>query len=408
LLRYLSDSVEHHHAHSKMKDLALFMVLRTLALSLFAVFIPIFFYKQGEPVWNIFFYFFVAYSAEAFFEIFSVRLFRKIGPKKTILFSVPFTLFFLYLLATYPDKGWPLWFLGLVVGFALAFFWQPYHYLFSKLKSGKMATTQVSVRTSVVSILNALGPIIGAFIIAWVGQGRLMVVSIVLMAIGSFFLIKKKDDKIREKFDLKDISLKKFKKPILAYMGFTWEETAAAVIWPFFIYTVFETYQSVGALTTATLLMSVTLTLVIGKASDHGKRQAFIKQGSHLNFIINIVRIVANNIYHIFVANFLKSFSTAIFYSPFVSEYYLHADEEVRDEFIYVMELATDISRVIFYGILVLASLFFPLKIVFIIALTLSAVGALVSGIMPATKRDPEALGAKIKIMPQPKKMRVK
>lgn len=402
MLRF-TDSVEHHHAHSQMKDLAFFMILRTLSLSLFAVFIPIFFFKQGEPIWNIFFYYLIAYATEASFEIFSVRLFRKIGPKRTILFSVPFTIAYLYLLATYPIYHWPLWFLGFTIGFALAFFWQPYHYLFSKLKSSNLATTQVSIRTSVISILNALGPIIGAFVIVWVGETRLIFVSIALIIIGSLFLLRKKDLAIRENFKVKEISLKRFRKPILAYMGFTWEETAAATIWPFFIFTVFGTYKSVGALTTATLLLTVVLALLVGRASDKGKRQAFIKEGSYINFFINIIRIVASNFYHIFLANFLKSFSSAIFYSPFVSEYYLHADEEVRDEFIYAMELGTDLARVIYFGILVVVAFFFSLEVVFVTALALSGIGALVSGIMPATKSDGRIKGTKIKLMPRPK-----
>lgn len=380
------------------------MVLRTVAISLFAIYIPIFFYERGESATNIFMYFFIAYLVEAAFEVFSTILYREIGLKKTIIGSIPILILYLWMVATLSTYDWPLWLLGLVVGISLAFFWQPYQYMFSKYKSKEKTSRQVSARVSAVAILTAVTPLLGGYIIERFGSSYLLLLAIVLLVLASLLFSLGKDTRVSESFDVRQIKIAQHKKEIIAYMGYTLEETAAYTLWPFFVFLLVGSYKTVGGLMTITLGLTVIVTLAVGKLSDSGKRTMFIKEGSLMSVLINLGRAASSSLYHVFIVNIFRSLTTSIFASPFLSEYYLHADEEIRDEYIFIVELASDIARVLYFGLIIVASIYLPLQTTLIFAFILSAVGAFLSGLMPPSKRDLVLKSREIKLMPRPKK----
>jgi hypothetical protein len=118
---------------------------------------------------------------------------------------------------------------------------------------------------------------------------------------------------------------------------------------------------------------------------------------------VYIAKALANTILHILSLDVLTSIAGAISSSPFTSEYYLHADEESRSEFIALMESSIDFFRVIVLSILFGLTFFFSVRIVLVTGLVLGAVGSLMMTLMPPAKcEEKDFKDAKIKLIPRP------
>lgn len=371
---------------TELNEIFAVMSLRTFVGSLVGIFGPIYLYVLGFSIRDIIVMQIVMFITEFLFEYVSARLTSQFGPKHTIALSMPFLIGHYWLLWTIPTFGWPLWFPAILGGISLAMYWQAYHYDFSKSKHKNEATKDVSRLYIFLAILSAIAPLIGGIIATQLGFHVLYG-----LVTGSLFivlipLIKSGERHVPKSFSLKKLQLKPLYQDIIAYGGSGMEASIAIIAWPLFVFLIVKTSQNVGIVASAALIFTIIITYFVGKKVNNANRHNYIKIGSWLDGVLFALLALVETFIQVLTINFFRSLAVCLRGAPFVSEYYLHADEHNRAEYIFIMESAIDLIKVAMYLVLFGLSFYLGLNALLIVGLLFGALGSILVGLMPRAK----------------------
>jgi hypothetical protein len=371
---------------TELNEIFMIMSLRSFVISMIGIFVPIYLYTMGYSLRYIILLEIIQFVVEAFFEILALKLNIKWGPKHTIALSMPFLILNFFLLRTLPDYNWPIWLIGASAGICLAFYWQAYHYDFSRSKHKKASTKDVSKLYVILAVLGAIAPFIGGVIASRFGIKTLFTFVILLLIMVLIPLLKDGEKVTQHKINFSRIKIKNIYRDIISYGGSGIEASASLKMWPLFIFLILGSYEKVGFVTSLALIITIVVTYYIGKSVNNINRHRFIKFSSITNSIIYILQTFVDSFGQVMSINIARSFTHSIHAAPFVSEYYLHADENSRAEYIYLMELSIDIFRLFAYLVLLGLTYVFADKQVIIAALLMGSVGSLMTGLMPKAR----------------------
>jgi hypothetical protein len=407
---YLGDHQELRHHHFRFKftelnEIYIFNSLRSLAFTFIANFIPIFILLNKGDIKILFYYYIIMYSGEALLGPFVSKLIRHIGPKHTISLCVPFLISHFFFLQTLDIYNWSVWILALSGSFALGLFWQAYHFDFSRAKRKKKATRDVTSQYILLYLMSIMAPFIGGYLMDSGGPFIAFGVAIGLLLLGTLALFKTGDkhDKT-DKLDFSRLDYRSVSRDVASYIGLSIEAFVGMTIWQLFVFLIVGDYKSVGLAVSAMLLVSVIIMHTVGKSSDKNahKKKQYIKVGGLGKGFFGLARIFAVSIVGVYVVNIARAVFGSLIITPWVSEYYLHADEQPRSEYILIMEMFATFSKVILSVFLLVTSLFLELKGVLIVGLIIGALGAIMASIMPLSRCESASCKKNLKIMPKP------
>ena len=388
--------------HTEINEIFLVMGIRSFVCALIGVFIPIYLLILGYSLRQVIFVQLALSLTELLFEYVSSLFISKVGPKHVIGISMIPLICHFWLLSTIKIYHWPLWIIGACGGISLALYWQGYHYDFSRTTKKKDATKNVSKIYIIIAILGAVAPFLGGVIITKFGFNILYIIVIGLLFLVFFPLLKKTEVHKKVSIDMKKINFKFIKKDIISYSGMGIESAASSFIWPIFVYFATRNYQSVGFITSVALIITIFVTYLVGIKVNNSNRHNYIVAGSFLDSLIFVLLTFVDSFSQIMSLNVTRSLVGSIRQAPYVSEYYLHADENSRQEYILAMESSIDFVRIIFYILLIGLTYFLPDKAVIIVGLLCGAVGSTMASIMPKAKCElAECKSTSIKLIPR-------
>lgn len=399
------ETIQHHLFRLKfteLNEIYTVMTMRSFILGLIGIFVPIYLWKLGFTLGSILLVYAGIYFVQAILQPPMAFLIARLGPKHLIALSMPLLILNYIVLWTMPTYHWPLWLVSLTEGIALVFFWQAYHWDLSRAKSCNHATSELTSVYLLSSIAGACAPFIGGFISTQYGINYVFGIVAFLLVFTIFPLFATSEPHVTKKIDFNKLNGKKIQKQVLSFMGLCAHGAVGQVVWPILVYLIIKTYQGVGLVSSLSMIATFAATYFIGKAADSGRRIKFIKLGSYLLSITWFLKTLTSTFFHIFSLDFLNNLANSLFYSSFVSEYYLHADEESRTEYIVVMEVAADISRFVVFMLLYFLTLYFSVQTVLMVGLILAGFSSLLIGLMPPSKRDVKIENQTIKLMPRP------
>lgn len=405
---FSENHITQHHffriKNTELNEIYVVMSIRSFIISTIGVFIPIYLYTAGLSVQDIALFYIIMFGAEGILHYPSALLLSRLGPKHNIALSLPILVFHLWQLWTIEQYHFPLWTIAVTGSITLALYWTAYHYDFSKAKTKKKASKQVSRQYIIIAILGAIAPFIGGSIAEYYGFSTLFGVVTLLMLLAVVPLFKTGDKHPRHKFNPHKVRFDNYtSRQLIAVGASAVEATTQLTFWPLLVYLVIGNYQKIGIVTSSALILTIVTTYYVGKRGIDGDRCKYIRTGSFLTGLIHIFRPLASSILHVFGFNLLNSFTHAIFMSPLMTEYYLHADENSRLEYIYYGEAIGSALRVMFLAIIYALGLYFPDKALLTIALILGGLVTMLMGIMPKTKC--EIIDRKIKVLPKLQKV---
>ncbi|HBG81839.1 TPA: hypothetical protein DDW69_03280 [candidate division CPR2 bacterium] len=381
-----------HHIHrikfTELNEIYMAMGIRSFVNGMIGIFVPIYLLNLGFSIREIIVFHIVLYAAEAVLEFVSVRTIARFGPKHNIILSLPIQAFHFWMLRTIPTHHWPLWLVAIVGSFALALFWQGYHFDFSKAKHTGKVSSEITKLYLILGALGAMAPFIGGFIATRFDMDTLYLVAILGFFLATIPLFRTKDTPLKRRIDFSRLNKKKVLRQLVAYGSGGIESSATMVIWPLFAFLIVGSYQSIGLVTSAALLITVFIAVFVSKRADQGSKIHYIKTGSYLNGIASFLRAAAESIVHVLFFNIAMAVTHSIFLSPFTAEYYLHADEESRSEYMAIMEFSVDVAKILFFVLLYVASFFLALKALLIAGMLIGAFSSFLIGLMPPTRAE--------------------
>lgn len=299
--------------HSEFRLFEFSIWLHVFSRSMIAIFIPIILLQLGYSIGEVMIYYLVYNIFDVPLNFFAGWLTRKIGARLVIILgslaSIAFFVGLYYLTA----GNWPL--LIAIALFAALYdvlYWVAHIYFFMKCtKQDTNLGKDTSSLRIVKKIAGILAPAIGAIILIFFNQKILIIVSVIVLALSIWPLLKIKGVKdkpegkaksAREFFDSWD----KLKDYIFQSLS-SLHGSAEGDMWPIFIFLLFESIESVAIIPIIVSITAIVFTYFTGKVK-RASRNKMIMIGSLLIALTWIIRLSFTNAIILYASVFLIGF----------------------------------------------------------------------------------------------------
>ncbi|MBI2662333.1 MFS transporter [Candidatus Woesearchaeota archaeon] len=275
--------------------------LRSFAISLVSLFIPLYLYiERGYSLQETLLFFLIYSVLFALFTPLAAKFSARYGVKHAVLISVPLYLVFIVLLYLLPQVNIPLSVIGFFLGMSLAFYWMGMNLVFRKASKQCSRGAEVGKNMSISILATMIGPLLGGLIIQNFGFKILFIISGLGLLGSAFFLFLSKEKHIPYNFSLKNIFANGNWSNALFFMSRGTYIMAEGVIWPLFIFAVLGSYASLGLMGMILSGISALLLWKVGCYSDKIDRRKIIISMSIFESLGWFMRSVVDKVWHVF------------------------------------------------------------------------------------------------------------
>lgn len=289
--------------HNKYNDLVIADTLRNVALSLAAIFIPIFLLELGFSIQQLCYYELGLFASSAIFHYYILSHLSTWGVKKSLIVSYLltivfyFTLYFSNTLISDFGENTFLFFIGIFNAFPTALYWSAHHVYFIKSTDGKNDGKKLGILLSIPTLLCIASPFIGSILISKFDFYGVFVVSIFLMLFASWALSFSRNLGIKTSLDIKKVINRKNKRKNLIFFLQGIGYSATSFIWPVFLFLMSIKIISVGFLYLFSNVFAAATTYLGGKNSDLGKSRNIGRIGAIGHGLSLIFRALSTTIF---------------------------------------------------------------------------------------------------------------
>ena len=293
------------------------VALRSIAISLIGIFIPLYLFQEKGLGLEKTLLFFILYSVVFAISMPIAAIFSsRYGIRHSILVGIPFYLSFVTLLYFLPNTPALFIVASGCLGASQAFYWMGMHLAFHHASHKQHRGEEVGTRASVTVLSTLLGPFIGGILITWIGFGAVFMLAAILLCASGFLLLRSKENHVPYHFSLKSVMDRKHWKDSLFFISRGTHIIADGVLWPLFIFFILGSYFSMGIIGSLMSLSSIILYWGIGKYSDHADRRRIIRWSSVFDSLIWIAMAFITTIMQVFGITILSSLVRAAHESP--------------------------------------------------------------------------------------------
>ena len=311
------------------------VALRSFAISLIAIFIPLYLFQEKGFSLQQTLLFFIFYSV-----VFSIvmpvaaKFASRFGIKHSILVGIPLYLLFAGLVYFFSSAKILLLLASAALGASQAFYWMGMHLAFYHASHSKHRGEEVGIRSGITVLSALLGPFIGGVLITLLGFKAVFGLTAVLLFASGVMLLLSKDGHVPYHFSVKSVFDKKHWKDSLFFVSRGTHIIVQGVIWPLFIFMILQDYFSMGIVGSLMSLTSVFLFWGVGKYSDHANKRKIIRWGSLLESGAWIVQGLVQTVTQVFAVTILSSLLGAVRQSPIGALEYDKAKGQVAAYFV--------------------------------------------------------------------------
>ena len=340
------------------------------AASLAGVFVPIYLWGLGEPLWRILFF----YSLISLYFVLATPFFmpviRRLDDKLLMLASIPFVSIYFFGFNFLPQNPLLFYVLPFFNAISALFFNIGYHIDFSGAADGDSLGREIGARYLVTSLMRLSAPFLGGFIIATSGffQAFSLSTGLLLLSLLPLFFFKRRpvspDVSMKSAwFYLKHKELAPF---TISGAGHAMETMVGAIVWPIFMFIVVGSIKELGGIISAGLLGGAVITFIIGFAADAGRRRRIITWSGLIIVAVWFLKIFSRTPLTVAlnqIANHTAGSSLMVGWS---SQYYRLAQAlPSAGPFILSRELLYHLTRVPFLALLMFLSVYLSLQTFF-------------------------------------------
>lgn len=324
----------HHHQrtlhrvlHSDFWLFELSVWLHVFARSLVSVFIPILLLQLDYTISEVVLYYFLYHLFDVPLNFLARFLTKKIGARLVIALGTLASIAFFGILYILESGHWPL--LMLLALFAAIYdslYWVAHIYFFMESSKGRK---NASKDTSFLSIVRQLGgllaPVFGALILVFWNDQALIALSVFFLGLSMVPLLRAKHVKGKPKQKL--LNVKTFFQSgselrdyvVMSLYGM--HGAAEGIIWPMFIFLLFESIESVAIIPIIVSVTTILFTYIAGNVKKSQRAKAVILSGV-LVALAWILRIVLQVPFYYYASIFLIGLFTVFITVPIDSAIY--------------------------------------------------------------------------------------
>ncbi|MFH1823517.1 MAG: MFS transporter [archaeon] len=299
----------HHHKHflnfllnRELNGLYLTVAMKAFTYSMIAIFIPLFLLNLGYVFQDVIVFYLISFSIFLVLTLITPKIINLVGLKRTMLISIPlFSLAYFLLSQLNGGFNWLFYSVPVIQGIAYAFFWIPFHSDFAISSSKKKRATQTGIQHVLISLLAALGPIVGGFLLIEIGFHWLLISASCLMFLGMIPLLRSGDFKESKPGKIKDIFKYLDIRNFLGHSAFGVEWTVYAVVWPMFLILILKGYLLLGIIFAIPLIINLFSTIITASISDKKGAGKIMRIGSLFLFVSWFLRAFITKTWHVIV-----------------------------------------------------------------------------------------------------------
>lgn len=358
------------------------MMLRSLAMSMAGIFIPIYLYQHGYEVWQILFFYALVFSTQFICAIPVAYLIALIGPKHVILIS--YLLQVCSMLGLIYIQNLPSYaYIALVFGISNIAFFMAFNISFSKVKHSKSGGREVGWAYVMERSGAVLGPLVGGLVAFVFAPQYTFAVSIAILSVAAVPLFLSKEPvQLKQKLNFKDLKIKKIKADVISYSALVVETTISLVVWPLFVGVIVfkdNPYVQLGVITSISIIVSFAVARAIGKIVDNKRGRSLLRFNAVINAILHLFRPFTTGFATALAINLVNDGVTPGYRMPYLKGMYDAADDHPGFRIVYIatLELFGTLSRAVFFAVSALAAYFLSIDRLFFAGLFF--VGALAS-----------------------------
>lgn len=376
----------HHQTHfwhflknKEMNGIYLAYGIDNFAMGLVSIFVPIYLYKMGYPIFVILLYYFMLPINSVIFASLIAKTVARVGVKYSILVSALFKICFLVSLRFLPDHAWLFAILPTFNVLKTQFASLSYHLNFVEHSDSEHRGRQVGALQATALFASITAPLIGGLLIAWLGFSWLFATAIVLIFVSSIPILKLKRVANTVPFNpqgiWKDIFKKENKPLFMSFGGYAVEEWIGFVVWSLFLFIMVQKTEAFGALHTIVTGVTFVVFYVVGKLSDKSDKRHIIKVSNVLYFFGWVARLFADSFTSVIFIDSYKNITGNVLQVPWSAYSYDLAAKRDYFRFIVQREIMFDFSRMIFVPFVLL--IFFINYQPFLVSFAMAAIFSL-------------------------------
>lgn len=323
--------------------------LRSLAMSVVGIFVPIYLYSLGYSLASIFLMQIIFTVFRPLFSFFAAKSIAYIGPKHTMAIGTFAQIAYLLILVSIEQTNLSILLLGVVSSFAYAMYGLALEVDFSKVKHTEHGGKELSFITICERIGSSLGPLVGGLVASFISPRATIIIALLIMA-GSLIPIFMSAEPIksRQSITLKGFPWRRHKRDFLSGLFFGVENVVSVMVWPLFVaLAVFSTntYASVGLLVSLSTASALIAFYLIGKLIDDKKGGLLLKVGAISNAVVHLIRPFVTVPMQALTIGVINEPMTASYRMPYIKGYYDASDSVPGYRIVYIVVF--DIVRMI-------------------------------------------------------------
>jgi len=351
-----------HHFHflknREMNELYLSVAIRSFALSMIGIFIPIYLVEIGYSSYEVLAFFAVFSIVHALFVLPAAKISSRFGFKHGILGSIPLLIIFILGMYNLEQMGWLFYWLAVILGASGALYWVGYHIDFSMFSDKENRGKEVGLARVLFLVFHVAGPIAGGFILAVTNFSTLFLIVVGLLFLSAMPLFLSKDVHTPILISIREIFRGQSLRNVITFLGHGIESGINLVIWPIFIfYAIANDFTALGFISSLSLLFSLLFVFIVGRFSETYRR-LIMHVGAFINALVWGLRFLARTMMQVVVIDSIYGISQTMIRVPFDAISYEKANQDSIVRFIVFREMTIHTGRTImFIAAMFLASL---------------------------------------------------
>ena len=347
-MHYQSVGFMRYVHQNSLSELYFSVVLKTLALSMVGIFIPVYMYKELNYSLNQIIYFFLIWSI--LFAVLTpvvAKFASRFGLKHMIVASVPFEISFIGVMLLMKTYNISYIYPAILYAISGTLFWTGFNIEFAKVTKKKNRGSEIGFLYFLVITAEILGPFFGGVILSYIGFSTLFYTASILLVTGVIPLLASKDDHVPVKFSFKNIYRKRYARDMITFLGLGARYMSASVFWPLFIFIMLGSYFDLGALATGAGLITAFSSFFVGKLADRMDNKKMLDIGAIIHSITWTIRWFASSFFQLFIIEIASGLSFIFASIPFSSIFYNKMMKRNKVEYIVFREIGFTFGKVI-------------------------------------------------------------
>jgi len=324
-----------HAMHNRYYDLVIADALRSAALSMVALFVPLFLLKKGYEIDIVTVYYLSFYILSIIGHYALLKVINKIGIKKSLVISYATEIIFCVVLYNYEKLtdafGNNFYFLFLIIPAVMAavFYWTAHHIYFFASSHAKNEGAKLGFLYAVPTILAIFMPFLGGFLITVFGFKLTFAISIILLILASFVLFLSRS--INARVDIQTDKIFDFYKDNKNWIYFIQgvDFFVAGIIWPIYMFIMSINFLSIGFIYIFANAANAASCYVSGKIADKIGSRTLGRVGVVGHAASLVLRAFSEKVLSMSIALTLGGLFTGVMQISLDSAFYKHSHKNI-------------------------------------------------------------------------------